>query len=40
MSLSAVDVITTKRDGGRLSDEQVDWVVADEQMSSLAMAIL
>src|SRR6188768_978084 len=42
------DVIATKRDGGRLSDEQVDWVVdaytrgavADEQMSSLAMAIL
>ena len=46
--MSAVDVITTKRDGGRLSDEQVDWVlaaytrgdVADEQMAALAMAIL
>ena len=44
----AVDVITTKRDRGRLSDPQIDWVidaytrgaVADEQMSSLAMAIL
>jgi thymidine phosphorylase len=44
----AVDVIRTKRDGGRLSDEQIDWVVdaytrgvvADEQMSALAMAIL
>ncbi|MEN3301204.1 thymidine phosphorylase [Pseudonocardia sp.] len=48
MSFSAVDVITTKRDGGRLSDEAIDWVlaaytrgeVADEQMASLAMAIL
>jgi thymidine phosphorylase len=37
----------TKRDGGTLSDDQIDWVVdaytrgvvADEQMSSLAMAI-
>ncbi|MER5387958.1 thymidine phosphorylase [Saccharopolyspora sp. NPDC002686] len=45
---SAVDVIRAKRDGGRLSDEQIDWVVdaytrgqiADEQMASLAMAIL
>ncbi|MER6991206.1 thymidine phosphorylase [Saccharopolyspora hirsuta] len=45
---SAVDVIRVKRDGGRLSDEQIDWVVdaytrgkvADEQMASLAMAIL
>jgi thymidine phosphorylase len=44
----AVDVIRTKRDRGRLSDEQVDWVldaytrgaVAEEQMSALAMAIL
>jgi thymidine phosphorylase len=44
----ATDVIVTKRDGGRLSDGQVDWVVdaytrgvvADEQMSALAMAIL
>ena len=46
--ISAVDVIAAKRDGGRLSDEQVDWVVAaytrgdvaDEQMAALAMAIL
>ncbi|NYG60231.1 thymidine phosphorylase [Nocardioides daedukensis] len=44
----AVEVITAKRDGGELSDSQIDWVianytsgeVADEQMSSLAMAIL
>lgn len=44
----AVDIIRTKRDGGRLSPEQIDWVVdaytrgvvADEQMSALAMAIL
>ncbi|HQY33076.1 thymidine phosphorylase, partial [Actinotalea sp.] len=44
----AVDVIRTKRDHGRLSDPQIDWVidaytrgvVADEQMSALAMAIL
>jgi thymidine phosphorylase len=45
---AAVDVITTKRDGHALSDAQIDWVVdaytrgvvADEQMSALAMAIL
>ena len=44
----AVEVIVAKRDGGELSDSQIDWVVdaytrgevADEQMSSLAMAIL
>ncbi|MGW3967325.1 thymidine phosphorylase [Amycolatopsis sp. NPDC005003] len=44
---AAVDVIRTKRDGGTLSDEQIDWVidaytrgdVAEEQMSALAMAI-
>jgi thymidine phosphorylase len=44
----AVDVIRTKRDGGRLTDSQIDWVVgaytrgevADEQMSALLMAIL
>jgi len=43
----AVDVIRAKRDGRRLSDAQVDWVVdaytrglvADEQMAALAMAI-
>ncbi|MDX6263882.1 MAG: thymidine phosphorylase [Kribbellaceae bacterium] len=48
MSFDAVDVIRTKRDKGELSDGQIDWVidaytkgaVADEQMSSLAMAIL
>ncbi|MBO3142207.1 thymidine phosphorylase [Dermatophilus congolensis] len=45
--LDAVDVIRTKRDGGELSDAQIAWVidaytrgvVADEQMSALAMAI-
>jgi len=44
----AVDVIVAKRDGRRLTDGQIDWVidaytrgvVADEQMSALAMAIL
>jgi thymidine phosphorylase len=44
----AVEVIIAKREGGELSDTQIDWVidaytrgvVADEQMSSLAMAIL
>ncbi len=43
----AVDVIRAKRDGGRLNDEQIDWVidaftrevVAPEQMAALAMAI-
>lgn len=48
MSHDAVSVIRTKRDGGELSDGQIDWVVdaftrgivADEQMSALAMAIL
>ncbi|MEU7530774.1 thymidine phosphorylase [Saccharothrix sp. NPDC042600] len=47
MSFTAVDVIRAKRDGGVLSDAQIDWVVdaytrgvvADEQMSALAMAI-
>ncbi|MGW4063382.1 thymidine phosphorylase [Amycolatopsis sp. NPDC004747] len=46
-AFAAVDVIRTKRDGGTLSDEQIDWVVdaytrgevAEEQMSALAMAI-
>jgi thymidine phosphorylase len=46
-AFAAVDVIRAKRDGGRLSDEQIDWVVdaytrgdvAEEQMSALAMAI-
>ncbi|MEZ0579384.1 thymidine phosphorylase [Nocardioides sp. MH1] len=44
----AVEVISTKRDRGTLSTSQIDWVidaytkgvVADEQMSALAMAIL
>ncbi|WP_029138124.1 thymidine phosphorylase [Nakamurella lactea] len=44
---AAVDVIRAKRDGGALTDEQVDWVidaytrgeVAEEQMSALLMAI-
>jgi thymidine phosphorylase len=44
----AVEVIIAKRDGAELSDSQIDWIVAaytkgdvaDEQMSSLAMAIL
>jgi thymidine phosphorylase len=44
----AVEVIRTKRDGGALSDAQIDWVisaytrgaVADEQMAALAMAVL
>ena len=43
----AVEIIRTKRDGGTLSDAQIDWVidaytrgaVAEEQMSALAMAI-
>ncbi len=46
--MNAVDVIRAKRDGGVLSDRQIDWVVdaytrgevADEQMAALAMAIL
>jgi thymidine phosphorylase len=44
----AVSVIRTKRDGGRIPDAEIDWVidaytrgvVADEQMAALAMAIL
>ncbi len=47
-AFDAVDVIIAKRDRGELSDAQIDWVidaytrevVADEQMSALAMAIL
>jgi len=43
-----VDLIRTKRDAGRLGDDEIDWlldaytrgVVADEQMAALAMAIL
>jgi thymidine phosphorylase len=45
---NAVDVIAVKRDGGTLSDAQIDWVidaytrgvVAEEQMAALAMAVL
>ncbi len=47
-SYDAVDVIRAKRDRGELTDGQIDWVidaytrgvVADEQMSALAMAVL
>ncbi|MFC3964692.1 thymidine phosphorylase [Nocardia jiangsuensis] len=47
-ALDAVSIITAKRDGGELADEQIDWVidaytrgaVADEQMAALAMAIV
>src|SRR6187399_277914 len=47
-SFDAVDVITTKRDRHELSDDQIRWVVdaytrgivAEEQMSALAMAVL
>ena len=47
-SFDAVDIIRTKRDRGELSPEEIAWVVdaytrevvADEQMSALAMAIL
>ena len=46
-TFDAPTVIRTKRDGGRLSDAAIDWVidgythgrVADEQMSALLMAI-
>ncbi|MGA4668227.1 thymidine phosphorylase [Propionibacteriaceae bacterium Y1923] len=45
---AVVELIRTKRDGGSLSDAEIDWliraytqgVVADEQMSAMAMAIL
>lgn len=44
----AVDLIAAKRDHQELSDEQIDWfvdayvrnIIAEEQMSSMAMAIL
>lgn len=47
-AVTAVDVIRTKRDGGELSDSQIDGIiegytaggVAEEQMSALLMAIL
>ena len=46
--MDAIDVIRTKRDRGELTAEQIEWVVraytdgivAEEQMSALAMAIL
>lgn len=46
-SFDAVDVIRTKRDGGELSSEQINWIidaytrgiVGDEQMAALNMAI-
>ena len=46
--MNVIDVILTKRDGGRLTDEQIDWFIgsytdggiADEQASALLMAIL
>jgi thymidine phosphorylase len=46
--MDAVGVIRTKRDGGALTQAQIDWVlaayvrgeVAEEQMAALAMAIL
>jgi thymidine phosphorylase len=46
-TFDAVELIRTKRDGGRLGDEAIDWliraytdgVVTDEQMSAMAMAI-
>ena len=48
MATDILDVIRTKRDGGRLSDEQVRFFVegytagtiADEQAAALCMAIL
>ena len=47
-AFDAPTVIRTKRDGGRLPDAAIDWVidaytkgrVADEQMSALLMAIV
>jgi thymidine phosphorylase len=47
MRFDAPSVIRTKRDGGRLSDAAIDWVidaytrglVGDEQMSALLMAV-
>ena len=47
-AVNAIDLILAKRDGGGLSDEQIDWFihaytrgeVADEQAAALLMAIL
>ncbi len=46
--MDAIDLILTKREGGRLSDEQIDWfihsytggAVSDEQAAALLMAIV
>ena len=46
--MDAIDVIRTKRDGGRLTDDQIEWFmrsytngdVPDEQASALLMAIV
>jgi thymidine phosphorylase len=46
--VNVIDLILAKRDGGRLSDEQIDWFITsytdggipDEQASALLMAIL
>ena len=45
--MDAIDVLRTKRDGGRLTPEQIRWVIGaytegfvpDEQMSALLMAV-
>src|SRR3954454_8418284 len=45
--MDAIDVLRTKRDGGRLTPEQIRWIVGaytdgsvpDEQMSALLMAV-
>ncbi len=47
-AFDAVQLIRLKRDGGRLSDAQIDWLidaytnggVAEEQMAAMAMAVL
>jgi len=47
-AFDVVDLIRAKRDGGRLDDDRIDWVVdaytrgeiAEEQMAALAMAIV
>ena len=45
--MDAIDVLRTKRDGGRMSPEQIRWIIGaytdgtvpDEQMSALLMAV-